>query len=67
MRDLDSLDVHHAVFLVQPLTILLSYLLLIKTREPAASLLLAIVGAMQNTRNPERYFWPKLYDKLHFL
>jgi len=46
----DSLIVYHTVFLVQPVAALLGCLLLINLREPAASELSAVVGAMRNIR-----------------
>jgi len=45
-----SLTVYHAVFVVQPVAALIGCLLLIRLREPAASELSTVVGAMRNLR-----------------
>ena len=44
------LAIYHVLFLVQPVFALLSCLLLVNLREPAASELSAVVGAMRNIR-----------------
>lgn len=44
------LDVYHAVFLVQPTVAVLGCILLLRIKEPAASRLATVVGAMRNIR-----------------
>lgn len=46
-----ALPVYHACFLVQPLLAILVGWLLLRIREPAASSLTHVVGAMSNVRN----------------
>ncbi len=45
-----TIDVYHACFLAQPLLALVVAWLLLRIREPAASPLTHVVGAMRNVR-----------------
>ena len=49
-RGYAPLDVYHGVFLVQPVVAILGCILLLRIREPAASSLSTVVGAMRNVR-----------------
>jgi MFS family permease len=49
-RGPDALAVYHACFLLQPLLALSGAFLLLRVREPAASPLSSVVGAMRNIR-----------------
>ncbi len=49
-RTNDGLAVYHACFLVQPVLSLAGLVLLLRVREPAASPLSVVVGAMRNIR-----------------
>lgn len=49
-RGLDSLPVYHAAFLVQPVVAIAACALLLRVREPSASPLTMVFGAMRNIR-----------------